>query len=101
LCSPLRLVLCFAPIAAWSCFSTAWIYSCSYLISLVAATGAVAPLSCWVDVSFSWSTILSSSSMRLSNPFACFSSAFKLFVHSFSCCDEAADLVALWWVVSS
>ena len=84
LCSPLRLVLCFAPIAAWSCFSTAWIYSCSYLISLVAATGVVDPLAGWVDVSFSWSTIHSSSSMRLSSPFACFSNAFRVFVNSFS-----------------
>jgi hypothetical protein len=99
--SPVRLVLCFAPIAAWSCFSTAWIYSWIFLNSLVAATGAVDPLACWVDVSFSWSTILSSSSMRLSNPFAFFSNAFRVSASYFSCWDAAADLVALWVVVSS
>jgi hypothetical protein len=51
--SPVLLSLCFAPIAAWSCFSTALIFSCRSLISLVAAPGAVDPLAGWVDVSFS------------------------------------------------
>jgi hypothetical protein len=39
--------------------------------------------------------------MRLSSPFACFSNAFRVFVNSFSYWEEAADLVALWLVISS
>jgi hypothetical protein len=51
--SPWMLLLCLAPIAAWSCFSTARMRSFNFLISVVEAFGAVSFFVGWVDVSLS------------------------------------------------
>jgi hypothetical protein len=76
--SPFMLDLCFAPIAAWSYFSTPFIISCSVFSSFVWA-GVVAALpASYVEVSFNWSTILSSSSKRLSNVFIYFTLSFRV-----------------------
>ena len=76
--SPFMLDLCLAPIAAWSYFSTPFIISCSVFSSFVWA-GVVAALpASYVEVSFNWSTILSSSSTRLSNVFIYFTLSFRV-----------------------
>jgi hypothetical protein len=51
--SPWMLLLCLAPIAAWSCFSTARMRSFNFFISVVEAFGAGSFLVGWVDVSLS------------------------------------------------
>jgi hypothetical protein len=53
LVSPFALALCFAPIAACSCFSTAEIWPLSFRNSAMYVEGGVAPLVGCVDVSFS------------------------------------------------
>ena len=67
--SPLALALCFAPIAACSYFSTPSILPVSFMISDVASYGARVLLVGWVEASFSWSTMLSTSSSLASNAF--------------------------------
>jgi hypothetical protein len=59
--------LCFAPIAAWSCFSTAVIWLLSFFKSAVYVDGGVALLVGYVEVSFSYAVILSTSDSLLSN----------------------------------
>ena len=70
--SPDRLALCFAPIAAWSYFSTAYIYPVSFFIADVASIGSRVVLVGYVEESLSYSTMLSTSSNRASNAFCVF-----------------------------
>jgi hypothetical protein len=61
---PRSAALCVAPNAACSCFSTAAIWSCTSLYSVVESGVEVVLVAVYVEQSFSWSTIDSTSSKR-------------------------------------
>lgn len=84
--------LCFSPSAACSYFSTSVIYLWSFVTFGVSG---------WVEVSFSWSTMVSTSSIRSFIYFVVFSQALMVVSILFSCYWGALDLVARWVAVSS
>ena len=73
--SPVLLSLCLAPTAAWSCFSTDYIFSVSFFRSGLLLAGWLFCCYGCVDVSFNCSTIPSTSCKRSSMPVYCFSNA--------------------------
>ena len=98
--SPFMLDLWLAPIAAWSYFSTPLINSFSAFISFVWAGGVVAAAASYVEVSFNWFTMLSTSSRRLSIVLIYFKLSFRVSSAWVDFRDEV-DLVARWLVISS
>ena len=96
--SPFALTLCFAPIAAWSCFSTADIWPVNFLISAMEDDGAVCPLTGWVEGSLSCSTILSTSSnLPASSAYAFVKVCNVASIYTSGC---GFDLVLRWSVFS-
>jgi hypothetical protein len=99
--SPVLLSRCFAPTAAWSCFSTDCTFSVSFFISSYGAIGySFLGYGC-VDVSFNWSTMPSTSYNRSSIAFYCFSIVWTVFSTCMIWDGAAFDLVSRWLVVSS
>jgi hypothetical protein len=84
---PFIPALCFAPRAACNYFSTSVIYLWSCVTWGVSGC---------VEVSFSYSVIASSSSIRSCNFFVFCSWAVSYASSYCSCCGGAADLVVLW-----
>ncbi len=99
--SPVLLSLCFAPIAAWSCFSTDCNFSVSFFISGYGAIVYSFLVYGCVDVSFNWSTMPSTSYNRSSIAYYCFSIVCTVFSSYWIWDGADFDLVSCWFVVSS
>ena len=89
---PFTPALCLAPSEACNYFSTSVICCCS--LSTFGLSG-------YVEVSLSYSTILSTSSIRSVMFFVVFSHVLIVASIWFNCCGGAVDLVVLWVGVSS
>ena len=123
--SAVALDLCFAPMAAWSYFSTAWISPVSFFIADMASAGARASFTGCVDGSLSYSTMLSTSSNLVSNSFCvwasfynystmagsvvvfdlvlrgAYSSSIFSWSSNFAILPTRSAITSLWWIIRS